>query len=285
MPSSTSEIDNSNLQPSSFHVASPEEESSGQTGGLVPSEITAPWNIGTSSSPVDQIFEETFANDCTELEHHCCPICYRTISSTSGSSYSSSVHSCEGSLHRRGQSMRSQVDMAANNLAGNGSSHTNNEQQIVIHRDTETLETLEKKHNPVKQPYHAPRKVGQRLLPSKVTPYGVISGVFPIIKWLPAYNIKGDLIADILAGITVLALQIPQGLAYSKLAGVAPVYGLYATFFSMLIYPLMATSKHVSMGKWVEQKGNRAKVHSQMISTCDILVQQCPSHSVFGPLL
>lgn len=250
MPSPTSETNESNTQPSSFNVNPPGEDSSGQTADLTPfPEITpTPWNI-EQSSPIDQIFKETFANDCTDLEHHSCPICYRTISSTSGSSYSSSVHSCEGSLHRRGHSMRSQVDMAVVNNVG-ANSHTSNE-QIIIHREPVTLETLEKKHNPVKRPYHAPRKVGQRLLPAKVTPYGVITSVFPIIKWLPAYNVKSDLIADILAGITVLALQIPQGLAYSKLAGVAPVYGLYATFFSMLIYPLMATSKHVSMGKWV----------------------------------
>jgi len=48
-------------------------------------------------------------------------------------------------------------------------------------------------------------------------------------------------------GLTELILHT-KGLAYSMLAGVPPITGLYMAFFPVLVYILMGTSKHVSMG-------------------------------------
>lgn len=127
---------------------------------------------------------------------------------------------------------------------------TNDEgNRIVIYRSPLSLETVEKSHAPAQTPYAAPRHVIKRNYSCNRSIGGFFTSVFPILSWLPNYDVKGDLLPDIMAGITVLALQIPQGLAYSKLASVPPIYGLYASFFSMIIYSMMATSKHVSMGK------------------------------------
>ena len=41
---------------------------------------------------------------------------------------------------------------------------------------------------------------------------------FPIVKWLPKYNTK-TLISDIIAGLTVGLMVVPQSLAYAKIAG------------------------------------------------------------------
>lgn len=49
------------------------------------------------------------------------------------------------------------------------------------------------------------------------------------------YSMKRDLIADIVAGITIAILQIPQGIAYALLVGVAPAYGLYTSFFPVSV--------------------------------------------------
>ena len=71
----------------------------------------------------------------------------------------------------------------------------------------------------------------------------------PILKWLPKYDYKKDLTDDILAGITVAFLLIPQGLSYaSGLAKLEPVYGLYSCFFSIIVYGIMGTSKQLSIG-------------------------------------
>jgi len=71
---------------------------------------------------------------------------------------------------------------------------------------------------------------------------------FPFIDILKQYKIRKDLPADIAAGITVGVVQIPQGMAYGLLAAVAPVFGLYSSFFPVLIYFFFGTSRHISMG-------------------------------------
>ena len=70
----------------------------------------------------------------------------------------------------------------------------------------------------------------------------------PVLQWLPVYNWKQDLVSDICAGLTVFFTLIPQGLAYSSLAGMHPVYGLYAAGFPVIIYAALGTSKHLVMG-------------------------------------
>ena len=74
--------------------------------------------------------------------------------------------------------------------------------------------------------------------------------LFPIINWLPKYQLKSDLLPDFIAGITISILHIPQGIAYSLLAGLDAVNGLYVSFFPVLIYTLMGTSRHISIGSF-----------------------------------
>lgn len=71
---------------------------------------------------------------------------------------------------------------------------------------------------------------------------------FPIISWLPNYSWKADLLPDIVGGLTTGIMHVPQGIAYSILAGVAPVYGLYASCFPAFFYMLFGTSRHTSLG-------------------------------------
>lgn len=70
---------------------------------------------------------------------------------------------------------------------------------------------------------------------------------FPILDWLPKYktqNLKGDLSA----GVTVGVLLIPQGIAYAMIAGLPPVYGLYAALIPQVIYAIFGTSRQLSVG-------------------------------------
>lgn len=53
---------------------------------------------------------------------------------------------------------------------------------------------------------------------------------------------------DLMAGITVAVMLIPQGMAYSMLAGLPPVYGLYAALVPLLVYPFFGSSTYLSVG-------------------------------------
>ncbi|RMG66124.1 MAG: solute carrier 26 family protein [Calditrichaeota bacterium] len=70
---------------------------------------------------------------------------------------------------------------------------------------------------------------------------------FPILEWLPNYR-RQDLGSDLAAGITIGAMQIPQGMAYAMLAGLAPITGLYAALVGLVVYPILGTSRQLSVG-------------------------------------
>ncbi|PKB45117.1 SulP family sulfate permease [Cellulophaga sp. RHA19] len=70
---------------------------------------------------------------------------------------------------------------------------------------------------------------------------------FPILAWLKTYK-KGDFIKDLLAGFTVGIILIPQGMAYAMIAGLPPVYGLYAALFPTFMYVFLGTSRQLAVG-------------------------------------
>ncbi|XP_046902936.1 sulfate transporter [Hypomesus transpacificus] len=72
--------------------------------------------------------------------------------------------------------------------------------------------------------------------------------IIPILQWLPRYHLKEWLLGDIMSGLIVGILLVPQSIAYSLLAGQEPIYGLYTSFFSSIIYAFLGTSRHVSVG-------------------------------------
>lgn len=81
-----------------------------------------------------------------------------------------------------------------------------------------------------------------------ISTINLLVSLFPIASWLPKYSIKNSLLSDVIAGFTISILHIPQGIAYGLLAGVEPVFGLYVSFFPVIIYALMGTSRHISIG-------------------------------------
>lgn len=67
------------------------------------------------------------------------------------------------------------------------------------------------------------------------------------IRWLLNYR-SSDFRGDLMAGITVAVMLIPQGMAYAMLAGLPPIYGLYASIVPLSLYPLFGSSAHLSVG-------------------------------------
>ncbi|CAF2863871.1 unnamed protein product [Rotaria sp. Silwood2] len=69
----------------------------------------------------------------------------------------------------------------------------------------------------------------------------------PFLNWIYRYNLTWFW-SDLIAGLTVGAIVIPQGMAYAGLAKLAPQFGLYSSFVGVMIYWFFATSKDISIG-------------------------------------
>ena len=74
-----------------------------------------------------------------------------------------------------------------------------------------------------------------------------LSTFFPILGAVSRYN-KDLFRSDLTAGITVAVMLIPQGMAYSVLAGLPPIYGLYASIVPILLYAIFGTSGQLAVG-------------------------------------
>ncbi|MGK7389392.1 MAG: SulP family inorganic anion transporter, partial [Candidatus Cyclobacteriaceae bacterium M2_1C_046] len=70
---------------------------------------------------------------------------------------------------------------------------------------------------------------------------------FKITNWFSEYD-GNQFAGDLKSGLTTGMMLIPQGMAYAVIAGMPPIYGLYAGVIPLLIYPLLGTSKHLSVG-------------------------------------
>ncbi|KAH3686513.1 hypothetical protein WICPIJ_002511 [Wickerhamomyces pijperi] len=91
----------------------------------------------------------------------------------------------------------------------------------------------------------------------KVKDYGL--SLFPIHKWILHYNLSW-LYADVVAGITVGIVLVPQSMSYAQIATLPSEYGLYSAFIGVMIYCLFATSKDVSIGPVAVMSLEMAKV-------------------------
>jgi sodium-independent sulfate anion transporter 11 len=71
--------------------------------------------------------------------------------------------------------------------------------------------------------------------------------LFPFLKWITRYNAQWFM-GDLVAGITVGAVVVPQSMAYAGLANLPVQYGLYSSFMGVLLYWFFATSKDITIG-------------------------------------
>ncbi|KAG9250007.1 sulfate transporter family-domain-containing protein [Emericellopsis atlantica] len=71
--------------------------------------------------------------------------------------------------------------------------------------------------------------------------------LLPCLSWVGHYNLQW-LASDLIAGVTVGAVVVPQGMAYSMLAKLDPQYGLYSSFVGVMLYWIFGTSKDISIG-------------------------------------
>ncbi|XP_058096699.1 sulfate transporter 1.3-like [Magnolia sinica] len=74
-----------------------------------------------------------------------------------------------------------------------------------------------------------------------------VQALFPILEWGRHYDIS-KFKGDVIAGLTIASLCIPQDIGYAKLANLDPQYGLYSSFVPPLIYAFMGSSRDIAIG-------------------------------------
>ena len=72
--------------------------------------------------------------------------------------------------------------------------------------------------------------------------------LFPFLQWVPELRRREIWRSDVVAGVAVAAVIIPQSMAYARLAGLPAVYGLYAAFIPPVVAALWGSSRHLATG-------------------------------------
>ncbi|MEA3242287.1 MAG: SulP family inorganic anion transporter, partial [Pseudomonadota bacterium] len=70
----------------------------------------------------------------------------------------------------------------------------------------------------------------------------------PFTGWIGEVRHASTLRADLIAGITVALVLVPQSMAYAQLAGLPPYIGLYASFIPVMIAAFMGSSRQLATG-------------------------------------
>src|SRR5260370_41982118 len=71
--------------------------------------------------------------------------------------------------------------------------------------------------------------------------------LLPILEWIPGYR-RDWLLPDVLAGLALWAVMVPEGMAYAGIVGVPPIMGLYTIVPALLAYALLGTSRQLVVG-------------------------------------
>ncbi|OHW89567.1 sulfate permease, partial [Colletotrichum incanum] len=115
---------------------------------------------------------------------------------------------------------------------------------------TEAVQSAAASFHSVEQYEEEEPTVAEFLYAHRPTVHGAVAyikSLFPFWSWIFHYNATW-LLGDVIAGVTVGFVVIPQGMAYAILAQLTPEYGLYTSFVGFILYWAFATSKDITIG-------------------------------------
>ncbi|EQC34046.1 hypothetical protein SDRG_08260 [Saprolegnia diclina VS20] len=75
---------------------------------------------------------------------------------------------------------------------------------------------------------------------------------FPLLEWVPAYDVQRDLKFDLIAGVTVAMMIVPQEISLANVMNVPPQYGLYTAAMTPALYTIFGTSRVLSVANGAE---------------------------------
>jgi high affinity sulfate transporter 1 len=84
-------------------------------------------------------------------------------------------------------------------------------------------------------------------MPLSARPPSIAQRLLPVLVWLPGYR-RDWLLPDVLAGLAVWAVMVPEGMAYAGILGVPPIMGLYTLVPPLIAYALLGTSRRLVVG-------------------------------------
>src|ERR1700686_2215470 len=84
-------------------------------------------------------------------------------------------------------------------------------------------------------------------MPISARPASIARRLLPVLNWLPGYQ-RHWLLPDVLAGLAVWAVMVPEGMAYAGIVGVPPIMGLYTLVPPLIVYALLGTSRLLVVG-------------------------------------
>jgi len=75
--------------------------------------------------------------------------------------------------------------------------------------------------------------------------FGSVARFIPVMQWLPKYDVRKLLRWDVIAGITLWGVVVPEGIAYAGLAGMPLQAGLYTVLAALVAYAIFGTSRQL----------------------------------------
>ena len=84
-------------------------------------------------------------------------------------------------------------------------------------------------------------------MPISARPTSIAQRLLPVLGWLPDYR-RDWLLPDVLAGLAVWAVMVPEAMAYAGIVGVPPIMGLYTIVPPLIAYALFGTSRLLVVG-------------------------------------
>ncbi|ESQ48780.1 hypothetical protein EUTSA_v10020199mg [Eutrema salsugineum] len=82
----------------------------------------------------------------------------------------------------------------------------------------------------------------------RMTVFDWLDTIFPCFLWIRTYRWHQYFKLDLMAGITVGVMLVPQAMSYAKLAGLQPIYGLYSSFVPVFVYAIFGSSRQLAVG-------------------------------------
>lgn len=120
--------------------------------------------------------------------------------------------------------------------------------EISVKRRCYSTEKIDEMYRRVKIPKKSVfEEIKTNCFCSKKKAWTLLTTAVPSVKVISRYKVE-NILADLIGGLTVAILHVPQSISLAIMAGLKPEHGLYTSLFPTILYLLFGTSPHISFG-------------------------------------